>query len=233
MQMYLKSDSDIFRFPVIPPSINVQDYAVVNDSNITMLGDIVIYGGEGLKSTEMTSFFPNSDRGYKFVDYTDYPAPWECVNTITSWLREGKILRFIVTDTDINFECIITNFEYSQQDGTGDVYFTIRLQEYRAVKLTTSSSSTTNKTTGNKDRADTSKTSTSKTTSNKTSSTTTKNSTKKQTTYTVKSGDTLWDIAKQQYGSGSDYTKIVSKNKEKYPSLSKNTIIEVGWELTL
>jgi len=32
-------------------------------------------------------------------------------------------------------------------------------------------------------------------------------------TYTVKSGDTLWTIAKQQYGDGSKYLKIFEANK--------------------
>ncbi len=32
-------------------------------------------------------------------------------------------------------------------------------------------------------------------------------------TYTVKKGDCLWNIAKQFYGSGADYTKIFEANK--------------------
>ena len=32
-------------------------------------------------------------------------------------------------------------------------------------------------------------------------------------TYTVKSGDCLWNIAKKYYGSGSSYTKIYEANK--------------------
>ena len=31
--------------------------------------------------------------------------------------------------------------------------------------------------------------------------------------YTVKAGDCLWNIAKQLYGKGSDYTKIYNANK--------------------
>lgn len=34
-------------------------------------------------------------------------------------------------------------------------------------------------------------------------------------TYTVKSGDTLWDIAEKEYGSGFKYPEIIKKNPGK------------------
>ena len=37
----------------------------------------------------------------------------------------------------------------------------------------------------------------------------------KAATYTVKSGDCLWNIAKKQLGNGADYTKIYNLNKDK------------------
>ena len=44
---------------------------------------------------------------------------------------------------------------------------------------------------------------------------------KKETTYTVKKGDCLWNIAKKMYGNGADYKKIASANggKIKNPNL--------------
>ena len=36
---------------------------------------------------------------------------------------------------------------------------------------------------------------------------------KKSQTYTVKSGDCLWNIAKKFYGNGAQYTKIYNANK--------------------
>ena len=216
MEMYLKKgDKDIFRFPVLPSAINVQDYAITNDSNITGLGDVTVFGGKGLRTIEISSFFPNPKKKYYFVSYTDYPKQYDCVSKIKKWMDKGEVLRFIVTGTEINFQVRITDFEYSEQDGTRDVYFTINLKEYRKIKI--SSTTPKKKKTDNKDRTDT------KETDNK----------PKQKTYTVKSGDTLYDIAKKHYGKGSDYKKIIEKNKSKYPSLAKNTTLKKGWVLTI
>ena len=216
MEMYLKKDDkDIFRFPVLPSAINVQDYAITNDSNITGLGDVTVFGGKGLRTIEISSFFPNPKRKYKFVNYNDYPKQYDCVSKIKKWMDKGEVLRVIVTGTEINFQVRITDFEYSEQDGTRDVYFTINLKEYRKIKI--SSTTPNKKKTDNKDRTDT------KETDNK----------PKQKTYTVKSGDTLYDIAKKYYGKGSDYKKIIEKNKSKYPSLAKSTTLKKGWVLTI
>ena len=128
MEVYLKdANNNVFRFPIVPPTINIQDYAIMNDSNITAVGDIVVFGGKGLRTTEISSFFPNPERKYSFVNYSDYPNQYECVSTIKKWLDKGEKLRFIVTDTEINFLVKITNFEYSEQDGTRDVYYSLSL----------------------------------------------------------------------------------------------------------
>ncbi len=49
-------------------------------------------------------------------------------------------------------------------------------------------------------------------------------------TYTVKSGDTLWNIAKKYLGNGSKYTEIYSLNKNK---IQNPNLISVGQILTL
>lgn len=216
MEMYLKKDEDnIFRFPVLPSAINVQDYAIINDSNITKLGDVTIFGGKGLRTIEISSFFPNPDRKYSFVSYSDYPKQYDCVTKIKKWMDKGEVLRFIVTGTEINFQARITDFTYSEQDGTRDVYFSINLKEYRKIKI--SSTDDDKKNTDNKDRTETKETP----------------SKPKQTTHTVKSDETIHDIAKKYYGKGSDYKKIIEKNKSKYPSLAKSTTLKKGWVLTI
>lgn len=48
--------------------------------------------------------------------------------------------------------------------------------------------------------------------------------------YTVESGDTLWNIAKQIYGDATAYPQIIQKNKDKYPSIESK--LSIGQELT-
>lgn len=51
-------------------------------------------------------------------------------------------------------------------------------------------------------------------------------------THIVKAGDCLWSLAKDYYGDGSLYNRIIELNKAKYPSIV-NTIIVDGWELII
>lgn len=57
-------------------------------------------------------------------------------------------------------------------------------------------------------------------------------------TYTVKSGDTLLSIAKNQLGSVNRVQELITLNTGKYPNFlnsanTKNNFLEVGWELLL
>jgi len=47
-------------------------------------------------------------------------------------------------------------------------------------------------------------------------------------TYTVKSGDSLWSISKQLFGSGTKFQDIIDQNSDEYPSI-KDNFIKPGW----
>ncbi len=48
--------------------------------------------------------------------------------------------------------------------------------------------------------------------------------------YTVKSGDTLWDIAKEVYNDATLYPEIIKDNENKYSDIAYN--LDVGWQLS-
>lgn len=51
--------------------------------------------------------------------------------------------------------------------------------------------------------------------------------------YTVRSGDNLWSIAKQLLNDGARFKEIIELNKEKYSSLTSSNMLTIGWELDI
>ena len=218
MEIYLGTDNDKIRFPVVPPSIGVNRSNNIDAESVIKLGEVPIFNGTSLKTIELTSFFPNQE--YSFCDYTGFMKPYEFSEKIQKWMYEGKPLRVIVTDSPTNMQCLIQQFDTVEQDGTRDLYFTLNLLEYRPIEVPNLSSSNTSSNSNN--TQNTSRPNEVNTNSNN-----------QQKTHKVVKGDTLYDIAKKYYGNGNLYPKIKEANKAKYPSLAKNNIIQVKWELII
>ena len=210
MEIYLGTDNDKIRFPVVPPSIGVNRSNNIDAESVIKLGEVPIFNGTSLKTIEFTSFFPNQE--YSFCDYTGFMKPYEFSEKIQKWMYEGKPLRIIVTDSPTNMQCLIQQFDTVEQDGTRDLYFTLNLLEYRPIEVPSLSGSNTSSNSNN-------------TQNTSRPSETNTNSNNQQKTHKVIRGDTLYDIAKKYYGKGSLYPKIKEANKSKYPSLAKNNII--------
>lgn len=213
MEIYLGTDNDKIRFPVVPSSIGVNRSNNIDTESVIKLGEVPIFNGTSLKTIEFTSFFPNQE--YNFCDYTGFMKPYEFSEKIQKWMYEGKPLRVIVTDSPTNMQCLIQQFDIVEQDGTRDLYFTLNLLEYRPIEVPNLSNSSSSSSSDNLARP---------------SEEITNNT---QKTHKVVKGDCLWDIAQKYYGKGSLYPKIKEANKTKYPSLAKNNIIQVKWELII
>ena len=217
MDIYLGTDTDKIRFPEVPSAIGVSRSNNIDTQSVFKLGEVPIFNGTSFKSIEFESFFPNQE--YSFCDYTGFMKPYEFSEKIQSWMYEGEPVRIIVTDTPINMQCLIQQFDTVEQDGTRDLYYTLSLLEYRPIevpKINDNSNNINNNST-----------------SNKTNRPTTQNNSSSQKSYKVVKGDSLYDIAQKHYGNGSLYTKIKEANKTKYPSLSINYVIYSNWELII
>lgn len=210
--MWIRQANDAFRFPVFPSNFEINSKAIVNTSNVLKTGEIAVFGGVGLRTTEISSFFPKND--YTFCDYTGFPSPYDCVNKIEKWMNEGFILRFTVTETNINMEVIIDSFKYEEKDCTGDVYFTLNLKEYKRIQIPKINTSSNDKLSSKLDLP-------------LTKGFEVKN---KQKTHKVGKGDSLWSLAKKYYGNGDLWKKIYDANKK----LIKNPdVIKDGWVLII
>ena len=213
MEFWLKQGRwGAFQLPVKPSEFNVTVAHRNTVVNVVKVGDINLIGNTGLREVSLSSFFPA--KAYNFSFNRSKIAPILLVNRIEYWRRSGKPIRVIITGL-LNMEATIESFTWGQKDGTGDIYYTLNLKEYKKVKV----------------RKIAKKTSTVKPTTRAVKPPTPKaegGTTKR--TYTVQRGDCLWAIAKKFYGNGSQYPKIANANKDK----SKNpNLIFAGQVLTI
>ncbi len=185
MDYYLSfnNNEERLRLPVIPSSFEVNIPHQNTTVNINQLGEINLIGKTGLMSMTIESFFPNQQ--YSFCLYRDFQKPYEYIKQLLKWKDSEKPIRVIVTSTPINYAMAIESLIYSEVDGTGDVYFSLELKEYKFIKTPSSNILTTP---------------------------TTQRETKSVAThYIVQRGDTLWLIAKKVTGDGSNYKAIAQK----------------------
>lgn len=211
MEFWLKkSNSDKFMLPVNPESFAFTEKHNNTSVNVNSIGEVNLLGKRDLKTGTISSHFPKRDRNY--ANNSGRQAPYTYINKLLSWKSSGKPIQLIITGTKINFQVTIETLKYGEQDGTGDVYYDLTLKEYRAVEIKKTKLKEKKKNTKKKSKPK-------------------RPATKKKTkTYTVKSGDCLWNIAKKFYGNGAQYTKIYNANKGK---IKNPNLIYPGQVLTI
>ncbi len=133
-------------------------------------------------------------RAYPFLTPGAAAAPYEYVSAFAKWSDEKTVMRFVVSDTPVNAAVLTEGISYGEKDGTGDVYATISMREYRALKAepVDKTQNTMRSSEANIPTAE---------------------------TYTIKPGDTLSAICKKRYGDAFLYPKLAKYNGIKNPNL--------------
>lgn len=197
MEIWIQQDEDRLRLPVLPSAIEAGSTSNNQTINIDSRGEIMLLGREDLRTMTIESFFPNQE--YYFNEYSNPPKPWSLVSKILTWKASREPIRVIVTGTLLNVEMGIENFVYGERDGSGDVYYSLDLKDYRRLKARSrGTSSSKNKTKTNRPVKK-----------------------PKSKTYKVKRGDNLWNIAKKHTGNAMNYKKIAKDNNIKNPNAIK------------
>lgn len=186
------------RLPVNPESIAFTEKQLNETVTLLNMGEVNLSGNRGLKRVKFTSFFPA--RHSPFYRYAK-KQPKQYVKIIEEWKREGAKIRVIVTDLRINLVMLIDELSYSVKEGDKDVYYSISLSEYRKLNVPSVQMPLQLRSNGLQERP---------------------NTTAGAASRTVAKGDTLWGIAKAQYGNGAAYTKIYEANKAVIEAAAKS-----------
>jgi hypothetical protein len=180
-------DTITLRLPITPSSISIPKGSGIETINVHAIGDVNLFGNSKLSTIKIASFFPAKDYPFKLSDTIVAVSPYDYVNLFIQWINYKTIIRFVVTETPVNMPVMIENIEYTEKDGSRDVYFNITLREYRKLEVIEESNSPVIQRTVETPYAP-------------------------GTKHKVQDGDTLYFIAKKYYGDGEKLNKIVAAN---------------------
>ncbi len=195
-QMYLEHNNTKFRFPVLPEEVAIS-YGNSNDSmRVCGVGEITIIQDVEAAQISFSSFFPK--HYFSGCDYKDIPNPTEASDFIRGIVASRKPALLTITGgMGISMYVTIPSYQTSEKGGDiGTIHYKIKLKEYKESyvrQISVNISAKKAMIAAPVSRTDPASSGGS--------------------TYTVKKGDCLWNIAKKFYGGGPKYTIIYNANR--------------------
>lgn len=183
-----KSGSREIRFPILPEDFQFPTGdATFITNEIMNKGEVAVPSGTELATYSWESEFPGEQRSDDPMIRGTWQDPNSYKNTLEDWKSKGTLLNLLITGYSINVDVYCKEFHPMGTGAFGDISYEIQFIEARSITIKTE------------------KVEAKKTTQRQTST---------AKTYTIVSGDTLWEIAKKFYGDGSKWPIIYDANKE-------------------
>ncbi|GAB2558167.1 LysM peptidoglycan-binding domain-containing protein [Gracilibacillus alcaliphilus] len=190
------------RLPVLPSSVGLSIGNKNESIDISNLGEVTVIQEPSPKTVQFSSFFPA--KSTPLVEYSSFPKPWDAIQRIEKWQKSKKPLRLVVTKTKINIPVSIDSFNYQEEGGAvGDISYDLSLKEFKFVSVRKIKVKVPKKPKR-------------------------PNPKPKPRTHTVKSGDTLWDLARKYYGNSLEWRKIWNANKAMMVKRDKRNLKQPG-----
>lgn len=188
MEIWLKQGKKKLKIPVLPSEYTVTESQGNNPVVISGLGEINLLGKPNLAVLSFASFFPKRKESY--VESGKLKRPKEYIEMLRK-MKKGS-LKVLITGTPINMWATIEEFEWGENDRTGDIRYSISLKEYKKISIPESTLEKEEETPQGADRPQPEQAQT--------------------VSYTVKSGDCLSAIAQKLTGSA-NWKPIYEQNK--------------------
>lgn len=188
-----KNGTREIRVPLIPVEIPFSSgNTTVITHDIMGLGPVEIPSGTELDGFSWKSEFPGELRKTDPMIRGEWITPTTYDSILKDWKKNGTELNLLVTGYPINADVYLKKYHASASGAFGDIAYEIEFFEARPIVVTVDTPSTTTR------------------------------PTTPSSTYTIKSGDTLWAISQKFYGTGTKWGTIYNANKDIIESTAKS-----------
>lgn len=174
--------------------------------SLAMGGTVNVWAGRGLREVKLTTFLP-----WETSPFYDGQSPETVLAMLKRWQDSGDPVRLILSGSDINDAFLIEDVTEVLREGDKDVGLSVTLREYKFKSALAALA-------GGRAEAG----------SGGPAAFAREDERTVPATYTVKKGDTLWDIACRFYGDGTKWGTLAEKNGVADPRR-----LQIGKVLTL
>lgn len=188
-----KNGTREIRVPILPedPQFPSGD-GMFATHDIMGLGEVATPTGTKLGGYSWKSEFPGELRKKDPMIRGSWIEPKTYDSILTDWKKKGTKLNLLVTGYPINVDVYLEKYHAVAAGPFGDIEYEVAFVEARDIVITTSKVKTPPK-----------------------------RPAPTANTYTIKSGDTLWNIAVKFYGTGTKWETIYKTNKAIIESTAK------------
>lgn len=192
VDIYIKerNGSREIRLPILPEKIHITSGGVIMATyDILNVGEVAYPTGTGLGGISWECMFPGKYQKDLSIQRGKWQDPSSYLSTLADWKAKGTALTVLGTNLPLNMDVYLKDYNPEPYGAFGNVAYDIEFTEdkFSSAKISKPKSSGT---------------------------TTTKRTAAETSSYTIKTGDTLWAIAQRFLGSGAKWETIYNANKD-------------------
>lgn len=196
-----------FFFSLLPEQIVTKAAARYQSFDIISRGTVKIPRGTDVTEVSWDGeFFGFRRRNEPIVKRLLWLPPHTCKSIIEDYIENDTVLTLIITELGLNMDVTVSSFQATAYGAFGNLKYSIAFAQKKPLEIYTTDELNTDayakKTNPRIDLM--------------------AEASAAGQSYTIVSGDSLWKIAQQKYGDGSQWKKIYDANKDAIEAAAKN-----------
>ncbi len=127
-----------FQFSMTPEEVNAKTASSFRSFSVIEKGEVRLPKGEELTEISWSGILPGENASsYKFIDQNSWQEPNEIIKQFNRWRENGDKLKVMVTQTPINLDVYLRDFDSKYIGGQGNVKYTINLIAAKTMQVKT------------------------------------------------------------------------------------------------